>query len=108
MHRLEFEHARSRLWAKLQSLTHRDETAGDREELEDALRLMEQHAMDDSYWSKQVEWLKGQVYGLPVFSRDPGKQQRVGYEPIMRHLENWSHSFKTAAPANPPVPPPEP
>lgn len=95
----EFERARSRLWARLYSLTLRDEVVGDRDDISGSLRLMRMHAAADKEWAKKVEWLSGEVAKLPIFARTPASADR-SYEPIIAQLVEWGYSLEGGAGAN--------
>lgn len=93
MNRKEFERARSRLWARLYSLTLREEVVGDREDITSSLRIMRLHAAADKEWAGRVEWLGGEIAKLPIFARQPGERTGHGYEPIIAQLVEWGRAL---------------
>ncbi|HEY1110905.1 MAG TPA: hypothetical protein VGE76_19785 [Opitutaceae bacterium] len=93
MNRKEFERARSRLWARLYSLTLRDEVVGDREDISGSLRIMRLHAAADREWAGKVEWLSGEVAKLPIFSRNSKEHADRSYEPIIAQLVEWGYTL---------------
>lgn len=95
MNRKEFERARSRLWARLYSLTLREEVVGDRDDIASSLRLMRMHVAMDKEWTRKMEWLSAEVAKLPIFARGPGEKANRSYEPIIAQLVEWGYPVAT-------------
>lgn len=94
MKRREVERARSRLWARLYTLTLREEVVGDREDIGQALQLMRLHAAGEGIWEKRVTWLAEETAQLPLFTGVPNRKTNHCYEPVIERLVEWGYSSR--------------